>query len=225
MAKKKGVKALITAPVKTITGIPKAIKKSATAKNAKSYGKVALALTTAGLGYAAVQETVRGTTRALVPSQSANLEWRWTNTEVGLAGQTLLFVAASSMASKTLQDMKLLTKAESQFTANAGIGLAVGRHLMGTSLLDFGKRFEYLLDGEIGSALFPGRGPAITTPANAVSASEIVTHNNTRDSFTVENAYLANRVDRGMPYSTPTGNKEVKIGPSTSSFLPHSAYI
>jgi len=183
---------------------PKELKKTVTAKNMKSYGKVATSTTVAALGYAAVQEIARGSTRALIPKYSADLEWRWSNTEVGLAGQTILFITASNIAAKVLNDINVLSKTEAKIAGTAGMGLAVGRALMGTSILDIGKRFEYLMDGEAGAALFPGRGPAITTPANASAAAEIVSSNATRDSFTVENGYLQNRVSRGMPY-TPNG--------------------
>ena len=213
---KKPIKAIQGIP-KAITGAPGKIKKSATVKNAKSYGKVALALTTAGVGYAAVQETAKGVTRALAPEEfSNNLEWRFSNTEVGLAGQTLLFIAASNMAGKVLDDMGLISRKESSIVANAGMGLAIGRHLMGTSLFDFGKRFEYLLDGEMGAALYPGRGPAITLPQNAVAASEVVTMN-AGGGYSVENAYLQNRVDRGMPHNV-AGETVYKNGSKLQPF-------
>ena len=79
------------------------VTKSATVKNLKSYGKVAIALGTAGAGYAVLNETVRGATRAFAPTAAPMLEWNYSNTEVGLAAQTLLFTGASSMAAKSTQ--------------------------------------------------------------------------------------------------------------------------
>ena len=81
------------------------------------------------------------------------------------------------MAATQLKGVGLMKRNESLMAANAGMGLAVGRHLLGTSLFNIGKRFEYLLDGDVGSALYPGRGPAITLPSNAAAAAQVVTHN------------------------------------------------
>lgn len=188
------------------------VKKSATVKNLKSYGKVALALGTAGAGYAVLNETVRGATRAFAPTASPMLEWNYSNTEVGLAAQTLLFTGASSMAAKVLKDLNILNTKEAKVAATAGMGFAVGRHLTGTSLFDIGKRFDYLMDGEIGSAIKPGPGPAVTTPANAAAASQIITRT-TNDSMNVSNAYLQNRASRGVPYTNQGLNqKRVVVG-------------
>ena len=193
---------MVPKPLKKLSGT---LSKSASAQNVKTYSKIALALGTASVGYAVVQETVKGVTRTLAPAHSGNLEWRWTNTEVGLAGQTLLFITAAGIASNQLKQMGVLTDREKKIATNAGTGLAVGRAMMGTSILDIGKRFEYLLDGEIGAAMWPGAGPAITMPANAAAAAQVVSkHRISPDvvNYHVADEYLQNRVSRGMPYST-----------------------
>jgi hypothetical protein len=223
MAKKSKLRKWATSPLNTVKAIPRNVRKSASLKNAKGYSKIAMALGTAGLGYALVQETAKGITRTLVPTHSGNIEWRWTNTELGLAGQTLLFVSAANIASSQLKDLGFLTNAEKKVAANAGAGLAVGRAMMGTGILDIGKRFEYLLDGEIGAAIWPGAGPAVTMPANAAAAAQIVTkHENPAsgyDNYQVDDAYLRNRVSRGMPYSTTEG-KQAVVSNGMISFQP-----
>jgi hypothetical protein len=187
------------------------LKGTNTVINAKSYSKVALGLTSAGLAYALVQETAKGITRTLLPGQSPNLEWKWTNSELGLAGQTLLFVSAASVSSSQLKNMGLLTRKEAQTASHAGLGLAVGRFLMGTSIGDVGKRFQYLLDGEVGAALFPGPGPAVTLPSNAAAAGQIVTsyaqNNGNPTALNVSDQWLQNRVVRGMPYKNEATNQ------------------
>tara|TARA_B100000287_G_C20661446_1_gene790260 strand:+ start:1123 stop:1818 length:696 start_codon:yes stop_codon:yes gene_type:complete len=200
----------------------KSLKKTATVKQAKSYSKVALTLGTAGLGYAALQETGKGITRAFASdATAADLEWRFSNTELGLAAQTLLLVGATNIAATQLKGVGLLKRNEALMAANAGMGLAVGRHLLGTSLFNIGKRFEYLLDGDVGSALYPGPGPAITLPSNAAAAAQVVTHNVASDAFTVRNNFLENRVDRGMPYKE-SGTIEYRKGPVTESVEPRN---
>ncbi len=187
------------------------LKKSSTVKNAKSYSKVALGLTGAGLAYALVQETARGITRTLIPNQSPTLEWKWSNSELGLAGQTVLFVSAANVAASQLGNMGLLTRNEAKTASTAGLGMAVGRFLMGTSIGDVGKRFQYLLDGEVGAALFPGPGPAVTLPSNAAAAGQIVTSYGQNGqgeptAFNVNDQWLRNRVVRGMPYRREASN-------------------
>jgi hypothetical protein len=202
----KGVSGILMTPVNAVLSAPSALKKTATAKNAKSYAKVAGALTVGGIGYAAVQESIKGVNRTLIPANTAaRLEWNLDNGEVGLAAQTLMLIASTNMASKALKDTKMLSTAEAKIAANAGMGFAVGRHLMGTSFFDIGKRFEYLMDGSIGAALFPGRGPPITTPSNAAASAQVVTMS-ANQNFSVNNNYLDNRVDRGMPYLAQQGS-------------------
>ena len=230
MAKSKASKALgslsksatgiLMTPVNALLSAPSSFKKTATAKNAKSYAKVAGALTVGGIGYAAVQETIKGVNRTLVPENTAaKLEWNLDNGEVGLAAQTLMLIASTNMASKALKDSKMLTNSEAKIAANAGMGFAVGRHLMGTSFFDIGKRFEYLMDGSIGAALFPGRGPPITTPSNASAASQVVTMS-ANQNFSVNNNYLDNRVDRGMPYLAQQGSG-TRVQLRNNSTLPY----
>lgn len=201
------------------------VKKSATVKNLKSYGKVAITLGVAGAGYAVLTETVRGTTRAFAPNQAPGIEWNYSNTDVGLAAQTLLLTGASSIAAKALKDLNVLNTKEAKVAATAGMGFAVGRALSGTTFFDIGKRFEYLMDGEIGSAIKPGPGPAVTLPANATAASQILTRT-TNDSMNVSNAYLNNRVARGVPYTNQgTGNKQVMVGNQQMNFMKPSTFL
>lgn len=201
------------------------VKKSATVKNLKSYGKVAITLGAAGAGYAVLTETVRGATRAFAPNQAPAIEWNYSNTDVGLAAQTLLLTGASSIAAKALKDLNVLNTKEAKVAATAGMGFAVGRALSGTTFFDIGKRFEYLMDGEIGSAIKPGPGPAVTLPANATAASQILTRT-TNDSMNVSNAYLNNRVARGVPYTNQgTGNKQVMVGNQQMNFMKPSTFL
>ena len=201
------------------------VKKSATVKNLKSYGKVALTLGAAGAGYAVLTETVRGSTRALAPNQAPTIEWTYSNTDIGLAAQTLLLTGAASMAAKALKEINVLNTKEAKVAATAGMGYAVGRALSGTTFFGIGKRFDYLMDGEIGSALRPGPGPAVTLPANATAASQILTRT-TNDSMNVSNAYLQNRVARGVPFTNQaSGNKKVMVGNERVNFIKPTTFL
>ena len=71
----------------------------------------------------------------------------------------------------------------------AGMGLAVGRGLTGLTTGGIGKRFQTLLDGEVGLTAFPSPGPTLNTPANANALNQVLTRNN-NGGFSINSPYM-----------------------------------
>jgi len=146
-------------------------------KTVKKYGKVTAAVAgTAGI-YALGYEAFRGLLRTMTPTQSVAFENFISNTDKGLVVQTLALGGAAGLSASVLKSTKVLSYAEANMAVAAGTGLAVGRMLSGLATGDIGKRFQTLLDGEVGLTAFPQPGPTLSTPANTWALNQIATPN------------------------------------------------
>ena len=165
--------------LKQLNSATKGFKKNlkSPTKTVKKYGKVTAAVAgTAGI-YALGYEAFRGLLRTMTPTQSVAFENFISNTDKGLVVQTLALGGAAGLSASVLKSTKVLNRGEANMAVAAGTGLAVGRMLSGPATGDIGKRFQTLLDGEVGLTAFPQPGPTLSTPANTWALNQIATPN------------------------------------------------
>tara|TARA_B100000282_G_scaffold289667_1_gene259686 strand:+ start:1547 stop:2176 length:630 start_codon:yes stop_codon:yes gene_type:complete len=197
---KKGLKKNLKSPTKTV----------------KKYGKVTAAVAgTAGF-YALGYEAFRGLLRTMTPTQAVSFENFITNTDRGLVVQTLALGGAAGLSASVLKSTKLLNRNEATMAVAAGTGLAVGRMLSGLASGDIGKRFQTLLDGEVGLTAFPQPGPTLSTPANTWALNQVATPNATgangvlpggrlHPGFSINSPYMDSVIERRNPTLQQTG--------------------
>ncbi len=151
----------------------KKLKKSG--KTAKKYTKVTAAVAGTAATYALGYEAFRGLFRTLTPTQAISFENFITNTDRGLLVQTVALGSASALSASILKNAGVLNRSETTMAVAAGTGLAVGRLLSGLATGNIGKRFQTLLDGEVGLTAFPQPGPTLSTPANTWALNQVTT--------------------------------------------------
>ena len=172
---------------KTQGKVSKKFKKST--RTAKKYTKVTAAVAGTAATYALGDEAFRGLLRTLTPAQSISFENFMTNTDSGLLVQTVALGSASALSASILKNAGVLNRSETTMAVAAGMGLAVGRGLTGLTTGGIGKRFQTLLDGEVGLTAFPSPGPTLNTPANANALNQVLTRNN-NGGFSINSPYM-----------------------------------
>lgn len=185
-------------------------------KTVKKYGKVSAAVAgTAGF-YALGYEALRGLLRTMTPTQAVSFENFITNTDQGLVVQTLALGGAAGLSASFLKSTKVLNRSEATMAVAAGTGLAVGRMLSGLATGDIGKRFQTLLDGEVGLTAFPQPGPTLNTPANTWALNQVATPNNLgpngvlpggrlHPGFSINSPYMDSAIQRTFDFSQNSG--------------------
>lgn len=185
-------------------------------KTVKKYGKVTAAVAgTAGF-YALGYEALRGLLRTMTPTQAVSFENFITNTDQGLVVQTLALGGAAGLSASFLKSTKVLNRSEATMAVAAGTGLAVGRMLSGLATGDIGKRFQTLLDGEVGLTAFPQPGPTLNTPANTWALNQVATPNNLgpngvlpggrlHPGFSINSPYMDSAIQRTFDFSQNSG--------------------
>jgi len=185
-------------------------------KTAKKYGKVTAAVAgTAGF-YALGYEAFRGLLRTMTPTQAVAFENFITNTDKGLVVQTLALGGAAGLSASFLKSTKVLNRNEATMAVAAGTGLAVGRMLSGLATGDIGKRFQTLLDGEVGLTAFPQPGPTLNTPANTWALNQVATPNNLgpngvlpggrlHPGFSINSPYMDSVIQNRNPFGNKSG--------------------
>lgn len=204
--------------LKQLNSATKGFKKNlkSPTKTVKKYGKVTAAVAgTAGI-YALGYEAFRGLLRTMTPTQSVAFENFISNTDKGLVVQTLALGGAAGLSASVLKSTKVLNRGEANMAVAAGTGLAVGRMLSGLATGDIGKRFQTLLDGEVGLTAFPQPGPTLSTPANTWALNQVATPNATgangvlpggrlHPGFSINSPYMDNVIQNRNPLLQNSG--------------------
>jgi len=187
-----------------LKGLQKQLRKT----DIKGLSKVGVSLAAGTAAYAVGHESIKVGLRA-APG-TGDIEWMYDNSDAGLVIQTALLIVSTRFSANFLKDnTKFMGAKHAKIAQNAGVGLALGRLMTGLSTLDFGKRFESVLDGKIADAVSPAPGPAWSTPQNAKGIQNVLTLSN--EGWQVNRSAINQAVARGAPYRNGGSNTDVYL--------------
>ena len=146
------------------------------ATNIPAFGKAAGTLVLAGgiysLGSAAATGLWNSTMTRGAPGLDAKVKSKLSDTDLGLAVQSIGMIAAGKIGASYLSRGKMISKNTADTMLAMLYGIVTYRALTGLRYMDIGSKFQYLADGRLAYAMNPRVGPTMNLPSNVQNMNQ-----------------------------------------------------